>query len=278
MPSETNLLFAFQDHYKTLSPEPESLTPLFSAGDEQRIPRLDSFITTPPAESPTPPLSSKYSSKESGVRNSSQAAQAIKLPPKKETKDPFDDFDFPASGIFDSTFNLKRPGFTYTTVPLATTDSSNGAFLASNLRHEIEDDAISFPSLPDPSLAASSALKAATRGESLLENNPPPPTPPSEVSTLAYPQTQPSLLLAQPPLEKSLVKKEASAKKKKKKRSKSKKTSSKAEDEDNDNDMAHAQRPEDTPQPSSESGMRFDELYRLRGVVSTKLGLVSLSC
>jgi hypothetical protein len=32
--------------------------------------------------------------------------------------------------------------------------------------------------------------------------------------------------------------------------------------------MAHKHRPDDTPQPSSASGMRFDELYRLKGVVS----------
>lgn len=33
-------------------------------------------------------------------------------------------------------------------------------------------------------------------------------------------------------------------------------------------EMAHKHRPDDTPQPSSASGMRFDELYRLKGVVS----------
>ena len=129
----------------------------------------------------------------------------------------------------------------------------------------------------------------------MLDNNPPPPTPPSELSTLPYPHTQPSLLLAQPPLEKPLVKKDSAAKKKKKKRSKNKKSSSKGDDDDHHNhkdkdkdnssnnnnnnsysDMAHPQRPEDTPQPSSESGLRFDELYRLRGVVRTKYGSCGL--
>lgn len=262
-----------RDHYKTLSPEPESLTPLFSAGDEQRIPRLDSFITTPPVESPTPPLANKNSSKDpgntKGVRNSSQA---IKPLPPKTAKDPFDDFDFPASGIFNSSFNLKRPGFASATVPVATAhNTGNGSSIPLNQRQEIEDDAISFPSLPDTDPYLTSAINA--RGESLLDNNPPPPTPPTEVSTLPYPHTQPSLLLAQPPPleEKKLVKKESSTKKKKKKRSKNKKSSSKADDEvkDKNINMSHPQRPEDTPQPSSESGLRFDELYRLRGVLGT---------
>lgn len=47
------------------------------------------------------------------------------------------------------------------------------------------------------------------------------------------------------------------------------------EEEVSVDEMARAQRPEDTPKPDSTSGMRFDELYRLRGVVSYLLTYVS---
>ncbi len=260
------MLFFFQDQYKTLSPEPESLTPLFSGQDEQRIPRLDSFITTAPIESPNPsPSLPKNHSSDKPITK--RQAQAVKqqAPPTVPETDPFDDFDFPVSKNFDTSFSkIRPPAKAYHIDPL----------FNSNHRQEIEDDAISFPSLPDPPLPAPYA-----RGEQTLDSHPPPPTPPSE--SIFY-NAPPSSLLAPPQVEQPKVKKEQSAKKKKKKRSKTKKAAKTdqeddnvaANDEENNSanksypDMPLPPRPEDTPQPSSESGRRFEELYRLRGVVS----------
>jgi hypothetical protein len=164
-------------------------------------------------------------------------------------------------------------------------DSLSNAWLPSN---QDDDSAISFPSLPDPSLAASSASKAAARGD--LLNVPPPPTPPL-TEELVLQQPLPTILdtgIPAPPIsaekDKSLERKTSTSKKKKKKRNKSQKAGKK-ESSNRDvhtaeppkkilltaeilaEQMAHEQRPEDTPEPSSLSGMRFDELYRLRGVV-----------
>lgn len=262
-----------RDHYKTLSPEPESLTPLFSAGDDnQRIPRLDSFIIAPPAESPTP---SKPKSKYNRPTVSPVATAAAE-------KDPFDDFPTPknfdtnTNSSFNTSFN-QQPG-------LFANNNNNNQHDDNNAQ-EIEDDAISFPSLPDSPLAASSAAKAAGRGESLLDNHPPPPTPPTQLATLSYqqPQPPPSILVSaqqsQASSSETPSKKEHHSKKKKKKRSKSIHKSTKAsskkevteeeEEEVSVDEMARAQRPEDTPKPDSTSGMRFDELYRLRGVLGT---------
>ncbi|KAI2489006.1 protein kinase [Fragilaria crotonensis] len=225
-----------RDHYKTLSPEPESLTPLFSGQDEQRIPRLDSFITTAPIESPNPSHSlPKNHSSDRPIPK--RLAQAVKQqpPPTVPETDTFDDFDFPVSKNFDTSFTKKPPPRkAYHIDPLFNSDR----------RQEIEDDAISFPSLPDPPVSASYA-----HGETTSDNHPPPPTPPSESNFYNAPPTS---LLAPLQVEQPKVKKEQSAKKKKKKRSKNKKASK--ADQDNDD-------------PSSESGMRFEELYRLRGVL-----------
>lgn len=260
-----NCAVFFQDHYKTLSPEPESLTPLFSGQDEQRIPRLDSFITTDPIESPTPSLPARPVAKR-GQASKQQGTVAV--PPSVPETDPFDDFDFPVSTNFDTSFSdVKRQQH-----PPVKSNPID-PFLNSHHEQEIEDDAISFPSLPDPPPAASNA-----RGEKSLDSHPPPPTPPSEST---FYNATPTSLLAPLQVEKPKVNKETSIKKKKKKRSKVKKSSKQELSEDDDiaaedqerndshnSDMPLPQRSDSTPQPSSESGMRFDELYRLRGVVS----------
>lgn len=268
------------------------MTPLFGAHNDQELPRLDSFIVPTPAESPTPSLP-KYNL---------APAQS-----EKPASDPFDDFPTPKG--FDG-FGGK-PGFAYTHSAPANTnaafdtksfDSSAFGNQAQATRTDDNNSTISFPSLPDAPLAASSAAKAQAR-----QDVPPPPTPPSEHPSLL--QAVPSAFGAPPVAEQeepdSAVvaaqeqqqstapsaatpqrKKSQEGKKKKKRKSEQKKKSSSRRDnkershskgtletsakteEEGDDDMAHDQRPEDTPQPSSLSGMRFEELYRLRGVVS----------
>jgi hypothetical protein len=217
-----------------------------------------------------------------------------------------DFFDgFPTPKGFDT-----KPGLAYTSQQQQESSNNNSnnnsnaslqnspsnAWLPSN---QDDDSAISFPSLPDPTLAASSASKAAARGD--LLNVPPPPTPPTEEYLLQPPPTIlntgtnpiPAPPIAEKSKSSSKLERKASGKEGKKKKKKRHKGQKAGRKESSGRDvtsnssieipaapkkvlltaeilaeqMAHEQRPEDTPQPSSLSGMRFDELYRLRGVV-----------
>jgi hypothetical protein len=257
------------------------LTPLFGCHDDQRLPRLDSFITAPPAESPTPtdsrtsgtanntsfptnkssaiPHKSSVSSKSSTTKSRSKSVNST------TSKDPFDDFDFPLSTNFESSFNLKRQNLTQALDP----------FLQSkpNTTSSLEDDAISFPSLADP---PSQPLVTT----SVKANFPAPPTPQTnedeedkvlQAAAAAIAEGNQSYNKSVSPTRTSQI--NNIKKSKKKKRSKSGKKSSSKKDlelqqHQETNQMSHSDLLEDTPQPSSQSGMRFDELYRLRGVVS----------
>jgi len=246
-----------RDNYGALLSDPEPLTPLVRFEPEEP-PRLDSFLTELEASREWTPDKKKSTT---GSRNNSNKKQRQQQQPDVTSSlAPFtlQSVDSSNRDIAPSTSNgrsaLALPTTT-TTQPASTQNNDSG--IASS----------AFPELAlDPSGFDKSNFSLAS---STLVSLPPPPTKPTvttAVRSSIKSKTKPITSIRTDEQLKETSSKHKSAKKSKKKKRKS--TTSSKEMSASKSKLQLGMHM-DTPEPSSGSGMRFDELYQLSGVLGT---------